>query len=57
MKRTTQTNTNPPAPTCGLGNAIGYLCVSNGNNVKWGGWDGKLCDPGHDYVIRIVVVK
>jgi hypothetical protein len=34
-----------------------YLCVSNGENVKWGGSDGSLCDPGHDLKVQVVVVK
>lgn len=40
----------------GLGNGTAYLCVSNGENVKYGGTDGSLCDPGHDTLVKIVTV-
>ena len=40
----------------GLGDRIRTLCISNGNNVKWGGENGELCDPGHDMIVKIVVV-
>jgi len=45
-----------PAGKDGLGNGIGYLCISAGNNVKWGGTDGSLCDPGHDTLVKVVTV-
>lgn len=41
----------------GLGNGTATLCISNGNNVKWGGSNGQLCDPGHDLIVKIVVVN
>lgn len=44
----------PPGPAgsdAGLGTI--YLCVSPGENVKYGGTDGSLCDPGHDLVLKV----
>jgi hypothetical protein len=46
----------PPGAT-GLGNGTGYLCVSRGNSIKWGGFDGSLCNRGHDLLIKVVVVR
>ena len=40
----------------GLGDHIAVLCISPGNNVKYGGADGSLCDPGHDEELHVVIV-
>lgn len=40
----------------GLGDHIAVLCISPGNNVKYGGATGAECDPGHDKLLRVVVV-
>jgi Collagen triple helix repeat (20 copies) len=41
----------------GLGDHIAVLCISNGNNVKYGGPTGDLCDPGHgDQLLHVVIV-
>lgn len=58
-------DTGPPGPPGppgkdgkdgGLGDfKTGVLCVSNGGNVKWGGYDGSECDPGHK-LLKIVIV-
>ena len=39
----------------GLGDRTAVLCISEGNNVKWGGEDGSLCDPGHK-LLKVVIV-
>lgn len=39
----------------GLGDHTAVLCVSEGNNVKWGGADGSLCDPGHPQLTIVIV--
>jgi Collagen triple helix repeat (20 copies) len=40
----------------GLGDHTTKLCISEGNNVKFGGPDGALCDLGHDFILTVVVV-
>jgi Collagen triple helix repeat (20 copies) len=45
------------AGTSGLGNGTITLCVSNGNDVKFGGPNGELCNAGHDIVLKVVVVN
>src|SRR4029077_1179897 len=50
-------NCNGGGSIGGLGNGTATLCVSNGTNVKWGGSNGQLCDPGHDLIVKIVVVN
>lgn len=41
----------------GLGDHIAVLCISPGNNVKYGGPTGDLCDPGHgDQLLHVVIV-
>jgi hypothetical protein len=51
--------TGPQGPTGPSGEqpANAWLCVSAGNNVKWGGTDGSLCDPGHDTLLHIIVTQ
>lgn len=39
----------------GLGDHTAVLCISEGNNVKWGGADGELCDPGHPKLTIVIV--
>lgn len=46
----------PPGPGGGLGDHIAILCITMGNNVKYGGADGSLCDPGHDEQLHVVIV-
>lgn len=45
-----------PAGANGLGNGTATLCVSNSGNVKYGGPTGSLCDPGHDLILKVVIV-
>jgi hypothetical protein len=45
----------PQGPAGGLGDHTAVLCISNGNNVKWGGENGELCDPGHP-LLKVVIV-
>jgi hypothetical protein len=45
----------PPGPGGGLGDHTAILCISEGNNVKWGGADGELCDPGHPHLEVVIV--
>lgn len=45
-----------PAGDGGLGDHIAVLCIVEGNNVKYGGPTGALCDPGHDALLHVVIV-
>jgi len=51
--------TGPQGPTGAQGTTgpTAILCVSEGNNVKWGGLTGELCDPGHDTLLKIIVLQ
>jgi hypothetical protein len=51
------TGASGSAGASGLGRGTRTLCVSNGDNIKWGGEDGSLCNAGHDLVLTVVVVK
>jgi hypothetical protein len=44
-----------PAGVSGLGTGTATLCVSEGGDVKFGGTDGSLCNPGHDQVLTVIV--
>ena len=47
----------PKGDAGGLGDHTAILCISNGNNVKYGGPTGALCDPGHgDMLLKVVIV-
>ena len=47
----------PDARVAEMNRARAILCVSNGNDVKFGGDNGELCNAGHDTVLTVVVVK
>ena len=46
----------PQGPPGEIGDHTAILCISPGNNVKYGGPTGDLCDPGHDKLLKVVAV-